>query len=589
MKNVLYFLKFVWLADKRYFIWLLFSFGGQVPYTIMSAMFIKWVMDGVADGSPFAVFVGIALAYALSMLLSNTISYHMYMRRRPIVLMRLERYLSDRLLKKAAKLDAEYFDAPESFDRLSKAVSAMGEEGDALVSMLSNFSSLAVSLSVGAAIIIALNPLFIVLAVAMAFVSFKINQWRAKKQYEYNEAVTPAVRRTQYFKALFFQRDTMADIKQYFSLGKLLFRKYDDALAEQQGLQREQNLKNLKASMSESVFSILLTWSIPYMYLMYFMYAGTITIGDMTALAASFALVTNAFQNTSEYLGIIKQSSMFIRHIRDIFEYEPKIEATEGVELHNVESIEFEKVSFKYPNAEKHVLNDVSFTIRRGEKFALVGVNGAGKTTIVRLMMRFYDPDKGSVKINGRDVRKYDILSLRNAMTSVFQEFQEYSLRISEFVSCCESGAIDEPKVRNALERVGLLDKVLEGSNGIHTEYTKLFDEDGLVFSGGQLQKLIIARMLYKDSAVVIMDEPSSALDPESEYEINRSIAHAAKDKTVVMISHRLSSTRDADSIVLIEGGAVQEQGTHEELLARGGRYASLFNMQASGYDRLVR
>jgi ATP-binding cassette subfamily B protein len=225
----------------------------------------------------------------------------------------------------------------------------------------------------------------------------------------------------------------------------------------------------------------------------------------------------------------------------------------------------------------------VNFKIERGQKLALVGINGAGKTTIVKLLMRFYDPDMGDIRVNKRSLRDYNIQSVRNAMTSVFQEFQSYSLPIDELISCTQGDAIEEDKVIDALKRVGLYDKVME-SGGIHTEYSKYFDENGVVFSGGQIQKLIIARMLYKGSNVLIMDEPSSALDPESEYEINRDIARAAQGKTVIMISHRLSTTKDADKIILIEGGEVREQGGHAELMAKGGRYAHLFNIQASEY-----
>lgn len=241
---------------------------------------------------------------------------------------------------------------------------------------------------------------------------------------------------------------------------------------------------------------------------------------------------------------------------------------------------------FKYPNTEDYVLKNVSFEIEKGQKAALVGINGSGKTTIVKLIMRFYDVDRGSININGRNIKEYNVLSLRNAITTVFQEFQSYSMTIAELVSCVESERIEETKVIDALRRVGLIDEVQKNRKGIHAEYSKIFDENGLVFSGGQLQKLIIARMIYKGSDTLILDEPSRALDPESEYEINRDITQAARGKTLIIISHRLSTTKDADNIILIEDGTVREQGSHRELMAQNKRYAHLFTIQAKVYTQ---
>ncbi|MDR0858830.1 MAG: ATP-binding cassette domain-containing protein, partial [Oscillospiraceae bacterium] len=159
-----------------------------------------------------------------------------------------------------------------------------------------------------------------------------------------------------------------------------------------------------------------------------------------------------------------------------------------------------------------------------------------------------------------------------------------YSLPVSEFVACEAAGTLNEAKVRQSLQQVGLLERINAEARGIHTEYSKYFDESGIVLSGGQLQKLVIARMLYKGSTFLIMDEPSSALDPESEYEINREISKLLTGRTLVLISHRLSTTRDADNIILIESGKVREQGSHSDLLSRGGRYSELFSMQSGGY-----
>ncbi|MDR1328541.1 MAG: ABC transporter ATP-binding protein/permease [Oscillospiraceae bacterium] len=488
------------------------------------------------------------------------------------------------VLEKSREIDAESYDDPEFYDMLSKAMTESDTRTEPLLQQLIEISRNIFAFAAVVSIILMLDPLLIAVSILGGVLGFFIEGRAQKWFFDANEELVPVNRRANYFKLLFVNRETMSDAKQYGTFGALILGKYSEALTEKHSITRGVNNGLAKFLIKLMPTSRVITILVPYGYTALRAVIGRIAISDMTALVTAYIGVSNAFALISGSLARLQGQSLYIERLKTVLEYVPQIENdTCGPTLGEIETIEFQDVSFRYPKTEGWALRNVNFKIERGQKFALVGINGAGKTTIVKLLMRFYDPDMGDIRVNKRSLRDYNIQSVRNAVTSVFQEFQSYSLPIDELVSCAQGDAIDAEKVADALKRVGLYDKVME-SGGIHTEYSKYFDENGVVFSGGQIQKLIIARMLYKGSNVLIMDEPSSALDPESEYEINRDIAQAAQGKTVIMISHRLSTTKDADKIILIEGGEVREQGSHAELMAKDGRYAHLFSIQASEY-----
>ena len=262
------------------------------------------------------------------------------------------------------------------------------------------------------------------------------------------------------------------------------------------------------------------------------------------------------------------------------------INGTEKAEA--FESLELRHVSFTYPVPEKNpnpVLSDVSFTVRKGEKIAIVGYNGAGKTTLTKLLMRLYDVTDGAIFYNGTDIRNYDISSFRAHIGSVFQDYKIFAATIGENVMGGTYTDAQKEAVESALTAAGFSEKYRKLPQKADTELTREFDEKGINLSGGEGQKIAIARAFAKNSDILILDEPSSALDPIAEYELNKTIEAAAKDRTVIFISHRLSTTRMADRIYLFDGGKITEQGSHEELMKQDGIYAKMFRVQAKKYQ----
>jgi ATP-binding cassette subfamily B protein len=249
---------------------------------------------------------------------------------------------------------------------------------------------------------------------------------------------------------------------------------------------------------------------------------------------------------------------------------------------------EFHDADHKMPETESgrgDALRHVDLTLRRGEKIAIVGYNGAGKTTLIKLLMRLYDPTEGLVLWNGRDLREYDTEQLRGRIGTVFQDFKIFAASVGENVMGGRyDPESDEETVRTALDAAGFTEKLRELERGIDTTLTREFDDHGTNLSGGEAQKVAIARVFAKPFELIIMDEPSSALDPVAEYELNQAILRYAADKTVIFISHRLSTTRMADRIYMFDSGALCEVGSHDELMKRDGKYAEMFRLQAEKY-----
>ena len=282
-----------------------------------------------------------------------------------------------------------------------------------------------------------------------------------------------------------------------------------------------------------------------------------------------------------------QEHSIYAEKFRTFVTQKPQIiNGTEKAEA--FESLELRHVSFTYPFPEKNpkqVLSDVSFTVRKGEKIAIVGYNGAGKTTLTKLLMRLYDVTDGAIFYNGTDIRNYDISSFRAHIGSVFQDYKIFAATIGENVMGGTYTDAQKEAVESALTAAGFSEKYRKLPQKADTELTREFDEKGINLSGGEGQKIAIARAFAKNSDILILDEPSSALDPIAEYELNKTIEAAAKDRTVIFISHRLSTTRMADRIYLFDGGKITEQGSHEELMKQDGIYAKMFRVQAKKYQ----
>lgn len=241
-------------------------------------------------------------------------------------------------------------------------------------------------------------------------------------------------------------------------------------------------------------------------------------------------------------------------------------------------------MSFRYPNTEKYIIRNMNLTIHPGENIAIVGLNGAGKTTLVKLLCGFYDPDEGRILLNGTDIREFNRRDYYSLFSAVFQEFSELDITVAQTVAQAVS-EIDMDRVKDCIRKAGVTEQIEALPNGYETHLGKNVYLDGIQLSGGQTQRLMLARALYKDGAFLVLDEPTAALDPIAEHDIYMKYKEMTAGKSSVFISHRLASTRFCDRILFLKNGVIAEEGTHEELLARGGCYAGLFHLQARYYQ----
>lgn len=319
------------------------------------------------------------------------------------------------------------------------------------------------------------------------------------------------------------------------------------------------------------------------------MFGSRITLGSLTMYVSSAITFSSTIIQFGENLIGLWQNSQFLVPYQEFMALKEETIEDGGVPMDDiVETLEFRNVSFTYPKAEKPVLKNVSFAVKKGEKISIVGLNGAGKSTLVKLICRMYKADSGEILVNGRDIYDYDYLSYMNVISAVFQDYKLFNFTIEENISCRESGA-DENRVNYLIDEVGMREKIDTLPESIHSRFGKEYDEDGVELSGGQGQKIAIARALYKKASMVILDEPASALDPIAEAEIYEKFNSLVEDKTAIYISHRMSSSVFCDRILIIDGGTVSDFDTHENLMKKtDSLYYKLFTSQAENYKLAI-
>ncbi len=413
-------------------------------------------------------------------------------------------------------------------------------------------------------------------------ISVPFAKYTGKMMNERRTQNTEAHRSGDYFARVFYLQEYAGEIRTN-NLYNILRKKFLESAANilkitQKYRKKMDFLFFLQDFFVESLGSVLcLTLYLGYEAL----YLKELTPGDFVATFNGSVQLGNSIVYLLVYgLRYFSERAEVIEKIRNFLSLKNKITDGEHIaECGKPETIALNNVYFKYEGNEDNALDGIDIEIKPFEKIALVGYNGAGKTTLTNLMLRLYDVTQGSIKIGNRDIKEETISSHRDRFAAVFQDFKIFSATIGENVAL--STEYDEKRVYDALKCAGF-DKELP--NGLDTIVLKEFDDEGLMLSGGEQQKLAIARAFYKNCPYIILDEPSANLDPISEYELNQAVINNANDKTVVFISHRLSTTRNADKIFMLEKGKVIETGTHGELMALNGKYAEMFNLQAEKY-----
>jgi ATP-binding cassette subfamily B protein len=490
-----------------------------------------------------------------------------------------------RLLTQASKLDMGHFDNSDWHDRLARAKRDVSwRPGDLTWSVL-GLSGNIVTIVLMATLLASLHYVLVLLALAAAVLSLALERRVTSRLYEFFYKETPEEREREYLGDLLVQPRSTKEIRAYVLADYLLGRHRN--LSEDLFKQREQMYRSgTRTSMLTGLVSGT-TLALAYVFVAIRGAAGTIDPGGVVLVIGAFTSVAGTLGQISSTFVAVDQHTTFLDDYFSFLAIEPLIPAP--AEPHSIPSgpingIEFDGVTFSYPGGAEPAIAGLGLHIRSGELIALVGENGAGKSTLVKLLLRFYDVDRGSIRVGGVDLKQLDPEALRSRIGVLFQDYANYELTIRENVVMGRpNGKVDDERVMEALRRSRSDWLVKKMPKRLDSRVGRLF-EGGHDLSGGEWQRLALARIMYRDADIWILDEPTSSLDPEAEAGIFAELKENLRGRIGIVISHRFSTVRIADRIAVIDDGRVTELGTHDELLRADGRYAQLFELQAAGY-----
>jgi ATP-binding cassette subfamily B protein len=500
--------------------------------------------------------------------------------------------MSVQLMEHAAKLDLAQFEDPEFYDHLERARrQTVGRI--ALLSLLLSMSQDALTLLTLAGALIAYNPWLLLLLAVAVIPSFLGETHFASLGYSLLFRWTPERRQLDYLRYVGASDKTAKEV-QMFGLAPWLTERYRDL---SQRFYEENRSLSIRRGVVSALLSILGTIGYYSAYVVILIRAvkGDITIGTLTFLAASFGRGRDVIQNILLSASNVAEQALYLRDLFVFLEMRPTIKSPPNARLvpAKIQSgFVFENVGFRYPGSEPWAIRNVDLELRPGERVALVGENGAGKTTITKLLARLYDPTEGRITLEGVDLKEYDLASLRHAIGVIFQDFVRYDMRFDENIGVGEIDSVradldknngTPPAITAAAENSLAASLLPRFSKGYQQMLGRRFEE-GVDLSGGEWQKIALARAYIRDAQVLILDEPTAALDARAEYEVFLRFSELVAGRMAILISHRFSTVRMADRIIVLRHGKVEEQGSHEELLAKHGLYEELFVMQAAGY-----
>lgn len=553
-----------------------------LPGKLVSVIGLKFVIDEVQSGGDSKkILFGIVLMVGILVFgeISTSVFFEFFVHRERE---KLDYGIQTMFYKKATELDLNKYDDPTYYSDFILAIESSSDSLKYILSLVKGYIGEIVSFVAIAGVVLTIDPICLLIVVLFVVVFIPMGRYTGNLQMKRREEVTEKHRKGDYFARVFYLPDYAGEIRTS-GIFPLLRKRFNESADEVVNTQKKYVGKLDKLFYIQDIgiraigFVLVLGLYIGYQTIV----TGNMSAGDFVATFNGALLIGGSILYLTVYglRNFTEQSKMIEKCRAFLAEKENITDGAHIAECGEPEKISVENITFSYEGNDKNSLDGISFKISPYEKVALVGYNGAGKTTLTNLLLRLYDVKDGSIKIGGRDIREETVASHRDRFAAVFQDFQIFSASVGENVAL--SKTYDEERVWKALKAVGF-DKELP--NGLETILLREFDEDGLMLSGGEQQKIAIARAFYKECPYVILDEPSANLDPVSEYELNHAMMTGAADKTVIFISHRLSTTRHADRIFMMEKGKIIESGSHEELMNLNGKYAEMFNLQAEKY-----
>ena len=584
LSNVSYMLKILWRGSKGYVIYTFIKeFNENVFWTIFSVYLTQWIYMAIENKTPFTVLASFVGAMCIGHICVHiTAAIHQLCEKQ--FLPKMYQCFYKRVIEKSISMEYTEFEKPDFYDKYTRALNECQWRGSTI---LYNSAALVASIaSAAAAIIIVANvdPWLLVFIVPMVAVSMLFGKKCGDLYYRLDFYNTRDGRIGSYAKRVFYEKKYAGELR-LLGVGKLLLKRHEKAYEEMQKRTAKIRKKVALLETAKWVIYQILAIILPYLYIALVIDKSGVSAAAYVAMIPALSTLSWRTSDTVEIMVMLAKESAFVTNLRDFLAYKPKTNEQELKRAESLSDIEIKDMSFIYEGAQKPTLQNVNMTIRKGEKIAVVGHNGAGKTTLVKLLMGLYSPTEGEIKISGENIGSYEPKSLHSRFGTVFQDLQVFALPLSHNVLMHKPKNEEERRLaEEALRKAQFGDKLDSLPNGIDTMVTKEFDENGMGLSGGEAQKIAIARVFARKPDIVILDEPSSALDPIAEYNMYKNMLTATDGETVIFISHRLSATRDADRIYMFEQSRVIEQGSHAELMSLNGKYAQMWRLQAQNY-----
>ena len=496
-------------------------------------------------------------------------------------------HIKVKILNKAKTIDLASFDSPMFYEKLENANREAGMRPLMILNATLNIISTLISMISFAVILIALHPLAPAVIAIMALPGAVITYIYRIKQFRYARHRSKERRQMDYFSSLVVNKDMVKEIRMM-GLADTFIGKYKQAFRKYYSGIKKLVIREGVWQILLALVSLLAQFAL-FAFIIFHVIEDGGAIGDYSLYTGALSTISSGVATLVSSTASVYEGTLFIDNMMVFMKEKttivPKSSAPKLPARHAPHTIEFKNVSFSYPGANRAVIKNVSFTISSGESVVLVGLNGAGKTTLIKLLTRLYDPTEGSIYLDGVDLKEYDVRALYDIYGIVFQDFGKYAVSLKENIAFGDiSVPMTDERVRDAAEKGNATEFIEKLPNGFDTPLMRFFEENGTEPSIGQWQKLSIARAFYKDSDILILDEPTASLDPLAEQEVFGRFADLRQNKISVFVSHRLSSATTADKIVVLEDGKIAEIGSHAELMRKRGRYHHLFSTQAQHY-----
>ena len=581
-KNVWFGIKTCFLASKFYFSMklILLMFTTLIP--LVNLWLWKEVLNGIVDfgNSKQTVIVCLVIYLALQLATYLIDQFDNYVQDRYSD--ELKFYIDAVMMDKTSRMDLSFFDSAKMGDKVRHARNnflTMMNMSWLVFDIISAFINVVATL-----IIVCTYKWWLGLVTLVLLIPFMLyNKKRTERKLQMEKEQLRDNRKKDYYRDVFFNDNVQFEVKLN-NIGSYFIGKYKETWRKLYKINKTEDVKHniintLIMIVNVSSEFLVLTVSV------FDVVNKHIGIGDLQYNLSMVSRLRSQSQMLMNKVNKFLNDNTRLIELQEFMDIEPEVEKSGTLKPSNNPKIEFCNVSFRYPNAEQYVLKDCSFTIDPHEKIGLIGLNGAGKSTIIKLMFRFYDPEKGCIKLDGIDLKEYDIYAVRKVFGVLFQDYVTYCLPLREIIALSDfDERFNDEKLKKACDISGASEVIKDWENGYDSVLGRYYADNGKDLSGGQWQLVGLARAYFKDSEYMILDEPSAALDPISEDRIFEQLYHLSEGKSSVTISHRLSNTTLADKILVIGDGHIIEQGSHFELLKQNGKYAELFNLQASKY-----